>query len=176
MDQPRYIHIRDLSPMQRELTGLPFGLHDDGDMLLKKLHEYVYRRHHSEGKDEILAVLAERYKVMWFNTQGLAQSYERDPTTVKMNIALSPLMDSEFGEKFQLLTTDISFDISDSKIRFTQPAQVFIVGEDNHTWIRTALRVGQLEESEAPTAEPPPLPPPSLPELKPSMQRGAYSE
>uniref|UniRef100_A0AAU7PFE8 Uncharacterized protein n=1 Tax=Burkholderia phage vB_BgluM-SURPRISE13 TaxID=3159457 RepID=A0AAU7PFE8_9VIRU len=175
MNQTRYIHIRDLSPLQRELTGLPFGLYSDENEFLRKLYDYVARYHRTEDKDEVLFVIQSRYQVMVQNAYSIAQSFMREPNEVHILNQLSPLIVGEYGVNFQLLQTDISVDIEDSTIHFRQPGQVFIVGEDNHTWIKTALRVEQQEEFAEHTAEPLPAQPPSLPELKPSTQPGAYS-
>jgi hypothetical protein len=175
MNQTRFIHIRDLSPLQRELTGLPFGLYSDENEFLRKLYNYVAHYHRAEDKEEVMFVLQTRYQAMVQNAYSLAQTFMRKPEDMHILNQLSPLIEGEHGVKFQLLQTDIAVDIEDSVIRFKQPGQVFIVGEDNHTWIRTALRAEQLEGSEVLTVEPLSEPPPSLPELRPSTQPGAYS-
>lgn len=175
MEQTRFIHIRDLSPLQRELTGLPFGLYAEDNEFLKKIHNYVNRFHRSEDKGEILFVLEQRYMLMEQNAYSIAQSFMREEKEMHILNQLTPLIEGEGGVKFQVLKTDIAVDLEDSTVRFTQPAQIFIVGEDNHTWTKTALRVEQLEESAGLTVEALPAPSPSLPELRPSMQPGAYS-
>lgn len=175
MNQTRYINIRDLHPTQRELTGLPFGLYSEGNEFLKKLLEYVARYHHAEDKDEVLFVLQQRYELMVQNTYALTRELMRKPEDVHVLNQLTPLLEGEHGVKFQLLQTDIAVEIDDTTVRYKQPGQVFIVGEDNHTWIKTALRVEQLEGYAALTQEQLPAEPPSLPALKPSTQPGAYS-
>ena len=175
MENTRYINMLDLSPQQRELTGLPFGLYAEDNSFLEKLYNYVWKFHKTEDKGEILHVLQLRYELMSQNRYQLARLYERPIEEIRVLNQLTPLMESENGLRFQLLSSSIAVDISDSTARYTQSGQVFIVGEDNHSWIRTALRVEQLEESKELTAEPLPVQPPSLPELKPSMQSGAYS-
>lgn len=175
MNQTRYVNIRDLHPTQRELTGLPFGLFSEDNGFLKKLYDYVARYHRSEEKDEVLFVLQQRYELMAQNTYALTRELMRKPEDVHVLNQLTPLLEGEHGVRFQLLQTDIAVDIDDTTVRYKQPGQIFIVGEDNHTWIRTALRVGQLEESAERIPVQPPELPPSLPALKPSTQRGAYS-
>lgn len=175
MNQPRYINIRDLHATQRELTGLPFGLFSEDNEFLRKLLEYVARYHHAEDKGEVLFVLQQRYELMVQNTYALTRELMRKPEDVHVLNQLTPLIEGEGGVKFQMLLTDIAVDIDDTVTRYKQPAQVFIVGEDNHTWIKTALRVEQLEEFAEHTQEPLPASQPSLPELKPSTQPGAYS-
>lgn len=175
MNQTRYVNIRDLHPTQRELTGLPFGLFSEDNGFLKKLLEYVFRYHRSEDKEEVLFVLQQRYELMVQNTYALTRELMRKSEDVHVLNQLSPLIVGEHGVKFQLLQTDIAVDIDDTTVRYKQPGQIFIVGEDNHTWIKTALRVEQLEEFEARTPEPLPAEPPALPALKPSTQPGAYS-
>jgi hypothetical protein len=111
------------------------------------------------------------------NAYSLTRQMLRKPEQVHIVNQLSPLIEGDFGVKFQLLQTDIAVDIDDTTVHFRQPGQVFIVGEDNHTWIKTALRAGPQEESEESTAEP--LPSrrevPSSTGLRPSTQPGAYS-
>lgn len=181
MENVRWIHMRDLSSLQKELTGLPFGIYAEDNDFLEKLYNYVNRYHRSEGKEAVLQSLQTRYTIMSNNRHGLARAYERDVSEIRVLNQLTPLMEAQEAEdgedrlRFQLLTNDIYIDINDCTPRFKQPGQVFIVGEDNHTWIRTALRVEQQDEFEAPTAEQLPAPPPNLPESRPSMQRGAYS-
>lgn len=174
MSEVRWIHMRDLSSLQKELTGLPFGLYAEDNDFLEKLYSYVSRYHRSEEKDSVLRTLQTRYTIMSNNRHGLARAYEREVSEIRVLNQLSPVLEND-GLKFQLLTNDIYIDIDDCTPRFKQPGQIFIVGEDNHTWIKTALRVEQQEELEALTAEQLPATLPSLPELKPSMQQGAYS-
>ncbi|BDD79393.1 hypothetical protein [Burkholderia phage FLC8] len=157
------------------MTGLPFGLYSEGNEFLRKLLNYVARYHHPDDKDEILYVLQSRYELMVQNTYALTRQLMRKPEDVHVLNQLTPLLEGESGVKFQLLQTDIAVDVDDGTARYKQPGIVFIVGEDNHTWIRTALRVEQLEEFAARTQEPMPAEPPALPALKPSTQPGAYS-
>ncbi|BAQ02630.1 hypothetical protein AVU38_gp102 [Ralstonia phage RSL2] len=175
MNQTRYVNIRDLHPTQRELTGLPFGLYSEENEFLRKLLNYVHRYHRAEDKDEVLFVLQQRYETMVQNAYALTVQLMRKPEEVHVLNQLTPLIEGESGMRFQLLQSDITVDVDDGVKRYKQPGLVFIVGEDNHTWIRTALRVEQLEEFAARTPEPPPELPPSPPELKLNMQRGAYS-
>lgn len=175
MEATRYINIRDLSPLQRELTGLPFGLYSEENEFLRTLYNYVAKFHHSEDIGEVLFVLQQRYELMVQNTYSLTQGLVREEKDVHIRNQLTQVIDDGHGVKFQLLQTDIVVDLDDSSARYTQPGQVFIVGEDNHTWIKTALRVGQQEEISEDTVGKPNVSRQKPNESKPSMRYVAFS-
>jgi len=176
MEQTRYVNVRDLSPLQRELTGLPFGLYSEENEFLKKLFVYVERFNHSEDKGEILFVLHGRYELMMQNAYSLAYNLMREEKDVRILNQLSPVIDGAYDTKFQLLQSEIAVDIDDSTVRYKQPGLIFILGEDNQTWIKTALRVGQQEETSESTAEPPNVSRQNPDKSKRNMRYVAFTE
>ncbi|HEX9136129.1 MAG TPA: hypothetical protein VF905_04180 [Nitrospirota bacterium] len=166
------VQLLDISPHQRNLTCLPFGIYDWSHQLLQALHNEVARRHGDDATRIMMAnALVGRYQIVTQNRFGLANIHHKAPEQIQVYHLLSRVMEVE-GQHVQYLYSDIIVPLHDAKLRLAQPPLCIILNEDLKTWKEIALLVGQLcEDSAAVSAEKQPQGNNNVPQVLPSPKR-----
>lgn len=122
-----------------------FGIYDDENVLLAKLHFDVNNHQPNHpNKQEILDTLLERFQIVANNREYFAVHHEKKRSEIKVRHHLTRMI--EFGGKvYQFLTSDITVTLSDCKTRYVQPPLCFLIGEDFKTW----TAIVQLDDSQS---------------------------
>ncbi len=143
----KFVKLQDISPIQRQLTGLPFGIYDYEHNLLDKLHLDINARHreHAE-KQTVLDAIKDRHLLISQNRYSLSQAYMRDVGEIGVEHALTRLLIVN-GKRLQFLMSDIFFQIADGPVRYNQLPLCFGVDEDLKTWLETIPLDATLFES-----------------------------
>ena len=138
----RSINLRDISRLQRELTCLPFGIHDDDHVLLNRIHEDVSLRHRdSPNKNLVLYELETRYKDVTQNRAWLSRAHEIPLSHVKVRHELTPVVKHD-DRYIQLLISDVLTPLHDSQMSHKLPPLCFTLSEDFKIW----MAIEQLDE------------------------------
>lgn len=143
----KYVKLQDISPLQDQLTGLPFGIYDLEHHLFNSLNVYVYHRHRDhDKKEEVLKAIRDRWFLINNNRAQLSKMYERAYESIGVINGLTRVIEID-QQRVQFLVSDIQFTISDSIVRYKQPPLCFRVDEDYKTWLETVQVVEKLFET-----------------------------
>lgn len=130
----KIVNLRDISPLQSEITCLPFIILDEDFLLLERLHLEINRRHGDFQNRKIMQdAIFERHNLISNNRVALANEFERPVSEIYVENKLSKVLEDK-GLYFQYLTTDLIVHLQDSRSRFKQSPIYFILSEDHKTW------------------------------------------
>lgn len=130
----RYISLHDISPKQREITCMPFGIVDHDNELVKRLYDAVYKQHKTHpNKPLVLKALEDRHNLVLTNRHELAKLHILEVEKVEVIHQLTGVLPFK-NNQIQILTSDVVIPLTDGFMRFRQPRLCFFINEDNKTW------------------------------------------
>lgn len=135
----KYINLRDISPKQRQITCLPFGIIDKDSELIRRLYDAVYKQHKDHpNKPFILKALEDRHNGMLEKRFKLAKLHECEQEKLTVTHQLSGVLPFK-NDYMQVLLSDIAIPLSDGFIRFRDQPICFFLNEEQTTWVKIEL-------------------------------------
>lgn len=133
------ISLHDISPKQREITCMPFGIIDRDNELVRRLYDAVYKQHKPHpNKPLVLKALEDRHNQVLENRHKLAMLHILEIEKVEVIHQLTSVLPFK-NNQIQILTSDVVVPLMDGFMRFRQPPLCFFINEDNKTWEKVVM-------------------------------------